>query len=109
MLNACALKRRSVWKSCPISLTRRRNASLEVISPLSFWKRLISLKATVPGLKCLDFFSDDFFDLDLVFPPFVDLDFCGLLVCAGVFPFFFAFSFLNTRPAIICLPRLFAA
>ena len=41
---------RSVLKSWAISLTRRWKGSLRISSSVDFWYRLISRKATVPGL-----------------------------------------------------------
>ena len=50
-------KRRSVLKSCAISLTRRWNGSFLIKSSVLFWYLRISLKATVPGLYLCGFLT----------------------------------------------------
>lgn len=54
---AALWNRRSVLKSCAISLTRRWNGSFLMSSSVDFWYRRISLRATVPGLYLCGFFT----------------------------------------------------
>ena len=48
---AALWKRRSVLKSCAISRTRRWNGNFLINNSVDFWYRLISRRATVPGLQ----------------------------------------------------------
>ena len=70
---------KSVLKSCAISLTSLWNGSLRIRSSVLFWYFLISLRATVPGLKRWGFFT----------PPVAGADFRAALVAScflGAFP-----------------------
>merc|ERR1719239_715134 len=70
---------RSVLKSWAISRTSLWNGSFLMSSSVDFWYRLISLRATVPGLKRLGFLT----------PPVAVADFLAALVAScflGAFP-----------------------
>ncbi len=73
--------RKSVLKSCAISLTNRWNGSLRMRSSVDFWYLLISRRATVPGLYLWGFFT----------PPDAGADFLAALFASetcfrGAFP-----------------------
>jgi len=71
--------RRSVLKSCAISLTNLWNGSFRMSKSVLFWYFLISRRATVPGLYLCGFFT----------PPLVGADFRAALVAScflGAFP-----------------------
>ncbi|KAF6217086.1 hypothetical protein GE061_001439 [Apolygus lucorum] len=54
---AALWKRRSVLKSCAISLTRRWKGNLRISNSVDFWYLLISRRATVPGLYLCGFLT----------------------------------------------------
>merc|ERR1719430_2808544 len=71
--------RRAVLKSCAISLTNLWNGNFLIRSSVDFWYRLISRRATVPGLYLCGFFT----------PPVLGALFLAALVAScflGAFP-----------------------